>query len=82
MNEYIDVNYFCGVRLFPQEYSTKIRAYRIMKFLLSFLFEFIHSSETFCKHQKSIFHISIEQIKEIRCIVISQYQVFDMIFYE
>ena len=52
VNEYIDVNYFCGARLFPQEYSTKIRDYRIMKFLLSFLFEFIHSSKTFCKHQK------------------------------
>ena len=39
---------------------------RIMKFVLSFLFEFIHSSATFCKHQKSISHVSIRQIKEIK----------------
>ena len=42
------------------------QANRIMKFVLSFLFEFIHSSATFCKHQKSIFHISIRKIKEIK----------------
>ena len=42
------------------------QANRIMKFVLSFLFEFIHSSETFCKHQKSISHISIRKIKEIK----------------
>ena len=42
------------------------QANRIMKFVLSFLFEFIHSSATFCKHQKSISHISIRKIKEIK----------------